>query len=97
MCTTLADLKVAGATDRSVTLAVTGLRNPVELAVRKYERGAVIRVPWGLRDRLGFPHYDALKQALRAGFGHVETRTETDPAFVTVAKARTEATTTNRT
>src|SRR5262245_29472492 len=82
MYTTMADLKVVAHTDSEVTMAVNGLKNCVALVVRMYERGAVVNIPWALRERLGYSTYDALKAVLRPIYGHVETRTATDPRFV---------------
>lgn len=97
MFTTMLDLKVASATERSVKLIITDLKNPVELVIRPYERGVVVEIPWAFHERLGFPTYEALKSILRQHYGHVETRTASDPAFAQAAIARGERQLTNRT
>ena len=75
----------------ATVLQVAGLKNPVKLAVLRYERGAVVTIPWSLKDSLGAPDYTALKAVLREQLGHVEMRTEPDPRFVTAARARSAA------
>ncbi len=91
MFATMKDLRVVSHTDNSVTLSVAGLKNPVELSLTKYDRGVVVQIPWVWTNRLSFPNYEALKAHLRSIFGHVETRTATDPRFTQAASARSVA------
>ena len=90
MILSMRDLTVVATSDASVTLNVSGVTNPVVLEILKYERGAVVTIPWVWTNRFGFPGYEALKAVLRPLFGHVETRTGTDPRFAQAARARGE-------
>lgn len=88
---TMKDLVIVASDDSSVSFSFPDLKNPVVLKVLKYERGAVVEVPWALKDRLGATEYGALKMVLRPLFGRIETRTEVDPRFTRAAEARSDS------